>query len=188
MEADWSVEIGPGLPRIDGFWESWVDLRDDPLAIEKVEEAVEHPAMGEALLTLNGGKSSVFTTKCDVWVLGEQEIDPFEFGATPETVRKGFASYIDVLESDSVQFASFAFHEERARGLASHLRAIDLRQGRVDVVLRAAEVRGLQGYGLTVYSAGCGGSEAEAYTSWRAVLVTTVAATIAAARASSSIG
>lgn len=188
MEADWSVEIGPGLPRIDGFWEGFVDLRADPRAVYCVGEAAQHPAIRETLLALNGYESPVFTTKCDTWALAEREIDPHEFGANTDTARAGFASYTDILERNSVRFASFEFHEEWARDLAFHLRAIDLPQGRVDVVLRGAAVKEQQGYGLTLYSAGCGASEADAYTSWQAVLAATVAATIAAARASSSIG
>lgn len=188
MEADWSVEIGPGLPCIDGCWEGFVDLRTDPLAVHSVEEAVQHRGILEALLALNGDNSPVFTTKCDTWALAESEIDPYEFGARTDGVRLGFACYIDILARDFASFASFVFQEEWARALAVRLRLVDLPHCRVDVVLRAALVKEQQGYGLTLYSAGCGASEADAYTSWQAALAATVAATIAAARASSSIG
>lgn len=188
MEADWSVEIGPGLPRIHGWWEGIVDFRADPLAIHKVREAAQHPALHEALLALNARNSQVFTTKCDVWKLGEEELDPYEFSANTDTARAGFASYIDILEVDSAKFASFAFHDEWVRGLAYQMRSVDLSHGRVDVVLRAADLKEEQGYGITIYCAGCGASEGDACASWRAVLAATVAATIAAARASSSIG
>lgn len=188
MEADWSVDIGPELPRINGEWEGLIDLRDGRCAVDRVKEAAEHPAMQDALQALNGAHSLVFTTKCDIWRLEEREIDPYEFGASADTARAGFASYVDVLQLEFARFASFAFHEEWARGLASHLHSIDVPQGRVDVVLRIAVINKQVGYGLTLYSAGCGASDEDAYSSWQAVLTATVAATIAAVRASSSIG
>src|SRR5690242_15140068 len=107
MEADWSVEIGPGLPVIDAAWDGFVDLRSSPEKIHAIVEARQHPALREALLMLNGAGSPVFTTKCDCWRLPVAEIDPDEFGATREIARVGFASYIDVVERDPSRFASF---------------------------------------------------------------------------------
>jgi len=181
MEADWSVEIGPDLPVIDAAWDGFVDLRSSPEKTDEIEEARQHPALREALLELNSARSPLFTTKCDCWMLPEEDIDPDEFASAGATARTGFASYIDVVERDSSRFASFEFHERRARELTSDLQKLELRQGRVDLVLRAAAFNEQSGFGCTLYAAGCGATKAEAYVAWQAVLVAAVAATIAAA-------
>lgn len=181
MDADWSVEIGPELPVIDGSWEGFVDLRSWPGAIGNVEEAREYPALRDALLTLNGAGSAVFTTKCDAWTIPGGEIDPDEFGAAGETARVGFASYIDVLEHDVARFQSFEFHEQRAREIAKALRSVDLRGARVDMVVRRAHLSETSGAGLTLYVAGCGKNDADALTAWQTALRAAIAATMSTA-------
>jgi hypothetical protein len=181
MEADWSVEIGADSACIDGSWEGFIDLRRSPDAVESVMEAAEHLTLREALLALNNDKSPVFTTKCDTWSLAEGEIDADEFDARKKDTRAGFASYIDILERDLVRFASFEFHEQHAREITACLRTIDLRQGRVDIVARAAIRNRSEGYGLTLYTSGCGSTPENAVEAWQAVLQATVAATIAPA-------
>ena len=181
MEADWSVEIGSGLPVIDASWGGFVDLRSSPEKIDEIEEARQHPALREALLVLNSAGSPVFTTKCDCWRLPESEIDPDEFAARREMARAGFASYIDVVARDPSRFASFELHAHQVRELTSDLRRLDLRQGRVDLVLRAAAFKEQNGFGITLYAAGCGATEGSAYVAWQPLLGAAVAATIAAA-------
>jgi hypothetical protein len=181
MEADWSVEIGPDLPCIDSPWEGFVDLRPSPQAIDTLAEAVKHPALRKALLALNTRNSPLFTIKCDAWTVSGGEIDADEFGTDQEHAYAGFASYIDILERNAEHFSSFAFHEHRMRELTPHLRRIDLRNGRVDLVLRTAFQGEHTGCGLTLYAAGCGATEADAYSAWQAVLAAAVAATITAA-------
>lgn len=181
MEADWSVEIGPDSVCIDGSWEGFIDLRRSPDAVKSINDIAEHPTLREALIALNSDNSQVFTTKCDTWSLVEKEIDPDEFDARKEDARVGFASYIDILERDVDRFASFEIQEQRAREITELLRMIDTGQGRVDVVVRAAVFNESEGYGLTVYAAGCGISAAAALSAWRTVLRASVAATIAAA-------
>ena len=181
MEADWSVEIGSDLPRIDGSWEGFIDLRAAPSAVDAVPEATKLPALRAALLALNAASSPVFTTKCDTWALAAEDIDPYEFGASAEQARAGFASYIDILEREAVGFSSFTFHEQKVREVTRHLRELDLPRGRVDFALRAAFVRDQSGYGLTLYAAGCGADDTSAYASWKQVLAAAAAATIATA-------
>ena len=179
MEADWSVEIGPDLPCIDGSWEGFIDLRAAPSAVDSILEATKLPALRAALLALNAASSQVFTTKCDTWAI--EDVDPYEFGASADQARSGFASYIDILERDAARFASFTIHEQRVRELTAHLRELDLPRGRVDCVLRVAFVQDQSGYGLTLYAAGCGADDASAYASWIQVLAAAAAATIATA-------
>lgn len=193
MEADWAAEIGADLPSIDVPWECFVDLRDAPSAAEAVEEAIDHPALREALLTLNSKASPVFTTKCDVWTLSSSEIDHDEFASHFENAQEGFASYIDILQRDPDQFASFDFHERWSRSLTHHLQDLTLSNGRAEIVIRPANVDASPGYGLTLYAAGCGADALSAYAAWQAVLRAAVIATMDLVvflrpRASSSIG
>jgi hypothetical protein len=175
MVADWSVEIGPDLPVIDCSWEGFIDLRN-PEAIDRLEEASKHPALRRALLLLNATNSPVFTTKCDTWTLPEDEIDPYEFDASAENSAVGFASYIDLVQSDSSRFLSFAWHEQWARSLTGDLRQSELQQCRAEVVVRQALAGERQGYGITLYSAGCGANATSAYQAWEGALVATIAA------------
>lgn len=188
MEADWSVEIGSDLPVMDAAWDGLVDLRSSPEKVDEIEEARRKPAMREALLVLNSNDSPVFTTKCDCWTLSEAEIDPDEFAASRENARLGFASYVDIVDRDRARFTSFDTHEQWARAMTEVMHALDVHQGRVDVVVRAAVLHAQNGFGVTIYAAGCGAREADACAAWRAVLAAVAAATIVQSRASSSIG
>lgn len=182
MEADWSVEIGPELPEIDGAWDGFVDLRSFPGAVEDIDEVRLYPALRDALLRLNGAGSAIFTTKCDVWTIPGDEIDPDEFSASDESACVGLACYIDVLEHDAARLQSLEFQERRARRIAMPLRGVDLRDVRVDVVVRRAHLSESEGFGLTIYIAGCGNSDADAIRAWQAALRAAVAATISAAQ------
>ncbi|MBV8630360.1 MAG: hypothetical protein JOZ83_05510 [Silvibacterium sp.] len=193
MEADWDVEIGPDAPCIVVPWPGFVDLRYFRASVDQILEAACHPALADALAALNTTTSPVFTAKCDIWQLQNEEIDPDEFNARPESARTGFASYIDVLLREQETFRSFQFHERLVRHITTALRTIELANCRVDLVLRAAIVDTAHGYGVAVYTAGCGAENAPAYSSWQAVLRATVNATmnmpdLSDARASSSIG
>lgn len=163
MEADWSAEIGPGLPVMDAAWDGLVDLRSFRERIESIEQARQHPAMRQTLLALNASPSPVFTTKCDCWTLPAADIDPDEFAATCDTARTGFASYIDVVDRDLARFASFEVQERRARTITSALRSIHLSRARIDLVIRAAVLRERDGFGITLYAAACGAADSDAY-------------------------
>lgn len=111
MEADWSVEIGEGLPSIAVPWSAedfaWVDLRGVApamlaaacqRAVESIGLASAQPMLEEALARLNAPDSPWLTAKCDAWQIntnetseraetsdaGEDELellDPYEFEA-----------------------------------------------------------------------------------------------------------
>ena len=180
MEADWSVEIGPGLPEIHVPWEGFIDLRQAPAMLLAIPEAGGSPALARALARLNGENSPVFTAKSDVWTVTD-EIDPYEFSALPEEARCGKASYLDVIERDAVNRASFDFHENYARRLVEELRGYSISNGRVDLVIRRVTVDRREGYGITLYAAGCGIDAGQASAHWEAVLAAAVLATIDAA-------
>jgi hypothetical protein len=185
MEADWAVEIGSGLDRIDADWAGFVDLGQQPEAIETVAEAAHSAALREALLLLNSAASPVFTSKCDVWPLAADEIDPLEFDASAETALCGIASYIDVIAREPVRCASFERHEAWVREAALKLRRDGARNGRVDWVVRAATAKGREGFGITLYAAGCGADTEAAGAAWGDALRAAVAVTMRLAAAPS---
>jgi hypothetical protein len=186
MEADWSAEIGPGLPTIDADWPGFIDLRGHPEALLQIPEAAPFPALREALTSLNAPNSPLMTAKCDIWTLNPDELDPSEFDCPQAEASTGTACYIDILLRDPGSSKSFAHHETWVRAVTTHLRTLPITHGRVDLVVRAAH----PGFGITLYAAGCGTDTAAAQTAWEAVVRAAVTVTIAEAypRASSSIG
>jgi hypothetical protein len=181
MEADWSVEVGPGLPCIEAWWPGFLDLRGSPHAVDTLPEPVLHPALRNALLTLNEAGSPVFTTKCDTWALPGDQIDPDEFGAGAGQAQTGFASYFDLLMRDPARFSSFSYCEQLARDIAAHLQSIPIACSRADVVARKAVKGEEDGYAITLYVAGCGAADSAAYAAWQTALAAAVAATIVGA-------
>jgi hypothetical protein len=178
MEADWSVEVGPQLDTIDAWWAGYVDLQREPHAVTRIGEAARYKPLEEALAALNAPESPLCTVKCDVWGLAESEIDPDEFDAAAGAAQTGMASYIDVLAREPGLYGSFARHEAWAQAVVERLRERPIAQGRVDLVVRSAQAGGAEGFGITLYAAGCGGDSAAAHTAWEAVLRAAVAATI----------
>jgi hypothetical protein len=79
-------------------------------------------------------------------------------------------------------FGSFAEHEAWVRRAVAQLQAETLGCGRVDLVIRAARADGRDGFGLTLYAAGCGVDTGAARRAWEGILRAGVAATIENAR------
>ena len=182
MEADFGVEIGPGLGVIDADWPGWVDLRVEPARVGEIAEAAEHAALREALEQLNGPESPVFTCKCDVWRLGADEIDADEFWCGAADALTGVASYVDVVARNAEVFGSFKEHESWARRAVEPLKAEAVSQGRADLVVRAAVAGRREGFGITLYAAGCGVDKEAAEAAWERVLRAAVTATMSEAR------
>ena len=181
MEADWSVEIGPKMAVIDGEWPGFVDLCADPEAVVRIPEAMQFDALRDGLMALNAGDCPLSTTKCDVWELSAAEIDPLEFEAESEDAQTGRACYVDVLVREPALFASFPWHEKWAQAVVDRLRECPVRPGRVDLVVREAHTGDRQGFGMTLYAAGCGRDTSLAQAAWAAVLEAAVTATISEA-------
>ena len=188
MEADWSVEIGADLPVIDAAWPGFVDVRHHPFQLAEIAEANAYPALRDALIELNDPFSQMFSVKSDVWAMEPDEIDPYEFGCPSDEVQVGLASYIDIVLWDHLLFSAFPWHERWARAVVDVLHTRELTSGRVDLVVRPALARGHEGFGVTLYAAGCGVDSQAARASWQRVLHAAVAATMRETRASSSIG
>jgi len=186
MEADWSTEVGSDLPEIVAPWDGFVDLRIAPETVAVIEEAGEYQNLREALLALNATNSPVFTSKCDVWLLDSDEIDPFELESDKAAARTGIACYIDALARDSQFFTNFDLHELWARLLVEWLRPLAIRNGRADVVIRGAAINGAEGFAMTLYAAGCGFDAESARTAWESVLRAAVTATMESATSAAS--
>ena len=182
MEADWSAEVGGDLPLIAVPWAGFVDLRSHPEGVSGIAEAAAYPALREALILLNRPGAPVFTSKCDVWTLERAEIDPYEFDCDTEDGGTGVASYIDVIARDAAVFGAFDRHEAWVRFTTQALRRLPVRNGRVDLTIRAASLDARMerefGFGVTLYAAGCGASADAALTAWGAVLLAAVTATM----------
>ncbi|HZU09573.1 MAG TPA: hypothetical protein VFA02_06690 [Pseudacidobacterium sp.] len=178
MEADWSVEIGKGLPVIAAPWEGWIDLRKAPSRIREIPEALANPSLAQALAHLNSPQSPVFTSKCDRWHLPADEIDPFEFDASQEESRTGLACYVDILLRDQNAFASFGAHERWVLSASAALRQLPLPQCRADFVLRPAVFAHQEGFGITLYIAACSRNQATAQSIFESALNRTIAITI----------
>lgn len=192
MEADWSVEVGPGTPCIEVPWSGeglqWVDLRN---AATSLSEACGHavaslsleqaqPALAAALEQLNGPHSAWFSSKCDAWQMNPEcdvdfePLDPYEFEAedlahSPEPLV-GFASYLDLILIDRDEQRDLARVEAQARALVASLRNVPCAQARVDLVLRPALVNGLEGFACTAYVIGCGLNAEKAAARWEQAL------------------
>ena len=181
MEADWSAEVGAGLPTIAVPWPGFIDLTGlstDQVA-QRVSEAAGLPAFSETLALLNAAGSPVTTAKCDVWPLGADEIDIYEFDTTRADALLGHGSYIDVLPHALTVFLSFELTETWARNIARTLAVVSIAQARAEVVVRAARLHSLSGYALTLYAFGCGGDHPAAVNAWAAALAAAAAATMA---------
>lgn len=178
MEADWSVEVGPQLAVIDAGWPGFIDLRASRDSVVQIPETKGHQALREVLLALNAPESPLFTVKCDAWELKSSEIDPAEFDCTPADAQMGVACYVDVLARETAIFGVFARHEAWAQAVAVRLREFAFGCGRVDLVVRGAHAGGQEGFGITLYAAGCGEDSKAAHAAWGAVLRAAVAATI----------
>jgi hypothetical protein len=158
----------------------FIDLRDDPYALDQISEAEQHPSLQQALRALNAGRSPVFTAKCDVWAMSEDEVAGLAHNldlAGPEHTA-GFASYLDLVWRERSLFLSFHQHEQRLDRLARLLEAVDLPLAGVESVIRPAlvDLTGPQeGFCVTLYVKALGTNSAGAYATWATALDAVVA-------------
>ncbi len=182
MLSEWSAECGADDPVLVVPWSSpdgalhWIDLRDDPDALDAIAEADEHPALLASLRALNGTRSPVYTAKCDAWPmdLGELESLRADLLLDPEVAQSGFSSYIDQLWRERSVFTS----RHRMEGMLYRIdrMAAELPHSlaKLECVLRpaVADLDGAvaEGFALTMYVKAAGVNEIEAAERWDAAL------------------
>ncbi|MFT4112663.1 hypothetical protein [Silvibacterium sp.] len=203
MNVDWDALIGPDEPVIvapwvppqenesgEGLGTGFTDLRLHPEAAHALPETVEYPELAEALLLLNQPDlptfvSPTFTSKCDVWPIAPEDIDPYEFDAEPDEIAHGIACYIDIIPAEPARRAAFAEIENLARAIVHDLRQEQASPvGRIELVLRPADIDDTPGYAFTLYASALGATQSEARNRWKTVLFAAVMATIKSAASS----
>ena len=194
MFAEYSAECGAEDPVLVVPWSAseaeaaaagaslgprFVDLREDPYALEEIPEAEQHPALLHALRALNAPRSPVFTAKCDAWVLDADELAAVQgtLMTEPAETGAGFASYIDLLWRERATFVSFHASEQTLHRLARHAEALDDANAALECVLRPAlvDLTGPQeGFAVSLYVKALGADAAVAYRNWADALAAVV--------------
>ena len=187
MRFEWSAECAADDPVLVVPWSdpsgalAFVDLREDPDALDLVPEAEAHPPLLQALRSLNGARSPLFTAKCDVWAtLAEDDLDPLrlDLDLSAEIAAAGLFSYIDLLWRDRSIFSSFHQHEHLVHRLARRSASLDHPLALLDCVIRPAllDFAGPQeGFAITLYVKAVGPDEHAASTAWSLALEAVVA-------------
>lgn len=182
MLSEWSAECGADDPVLVVPWSSpdgalqWVDLRDDPDALDNIHEADEHPALLAALRALNGSRSPIFTAKCDVWTMDEDELAStrYDLMLEDEVATKGIASYIDVLWRERPVLASRHRMEQMLYRIDRMAADLPHSLAKMECTLRPAvtDLDGtvVEGFAVTVYVKAVGVDATEAEERWDAAL------------------
>ncbi|HET9086011.1 MAG TPA: hypothetical protein VFN53_00650 [Acidobacteriaceae bacterium] len=189
MEAEWSVECGADDPTVVLPWHSedgslrYVDLRQEPSAVEQISEAQEFPSLAAALRRWNTAASPVFTVKCDIWSYPAELFDAEDF--------PGFdfaqGSYVDLVSTDMYKFQSFAACERQLRAWTAAARLLPLQNCRCEWTLRSAQIfppvfsgppagtaKALEGFATTLYVWGYGASAELANFAWSKAMETLI--------------
>jgi hypothetical protein len=182
MLSDWTVECGADDPVLVVPWSDpddpsrrFIDLRENPYDLDWLEEATQHPALLHALRALNAPRSPVFTAKCDVWTLPEEDLEALrlDLDLIPEDTPCGIASYVDLIWRERSIFVSFHHHEQimhriqRLAVLLSHTFA------GIECVLRPAliDLSGPQeGFAISLYVKALGHDPGAAEQHWGTAL------------------
>jgi hypothetical protein len=173
MQADYSVECGPGDGALELPWSSanggpsYVDLKQHPEMLDEIPEAAAHPPLRNFLAKVNA-RTALQTAKCDAWFTHELSPQEEVFQAAGK-----FASYVDVLLTDVRDRMSLARNEEFAGELFRLLQCAPEVPAAAEVYVRrcfvheppeSAESR--PGFYLTVYVSGYGDDQESAEKHW----------------------
>lgn len=181
MVTDWSALCSPDDPVLVVPWTdparnvSFVDLRSNPYDFDAIPEAVQYPALLQALRALNATRSPVFTAKSDVWFLAPEESESLrlELDTQLDDSLAGVGSYIDLMFRDRNLFTSAAHQQQwivRLLRLASRL---DHPAATLECTLRPAllDLRPPhEGYAISLYMKSVGPDQETAETAWAAAL------------------
>jgi hypothetical protein len=171
MDADFSIELGREDPVLDFPWTdpagklAYVDVKRHPESMASIEEAEKFPELGEFLRVMNSPRSMVETAKCDAWATTELSAEEDVYNASHK-----FASYVDVVFSETDVRLSFSLHEQFARKLVELLRRVPDTPSATEVCVRRcyfAEDSGVrEGFYCTLYLTGYGNEEDSARQNW----------------------
>jgi hypothetical protein len=180
--SEWNAACGADDPVLVVPWSSpdglmhWVDLRDDPDALDAISEADEHPALLAALRAMNGNRSPVFTAKCDVWPMAADELGAtrYELMLDDDVATSGVASYLDTLWRERGIFTSRYRMEQMLYRIDRLAAELPHALATLECTLRpaVADLEGLvaEGFAVTLYVKAVGVDELEAQQRWDAAL------------------
>jgi hypothetical protein len=171
VEVDYGIELGRDDETLEIPWVApdggrrYLDLKREPQALTRLEEAVRIPELHDFLSAINSQVSILESAKCDAW--GTTEINPEEeiFGAPWK-----FGSYVDLLFSEPAARFSFEAHEGLLEDLTGLLKRVPEIPASAEFLLRrchyheCAAVR--EGFYVTSYLFGYGQDEAKARRQW----------------------
>ncbi len=188
MLFSWSAECGLEDPVLVVPWSDpssaarFVDLREDPYAIEEIPEAEQTPAVAQALRALNTARSPVFTAKCDLWPINDpDELHALALELALDDLGGGayaaFASYLDLIWRDRSTFASFHQHQHIMHRLERRIASIDEHQALTECIIRPALVdfgAPQEGFAASFYVKALGSSTEDARNVWARALAAVV--------------
>lgn len=122
MEAEYSVELGPGAPALELPWASpdhrsrFFDLRARPELLLEIGEAADNRALGEFLASMNAPEGPLQTVKCDTWVSHEISEAEKIYGAAMK-----FGSYVDLVFTSEERRREISSYEKFGRALCTLL-------------------------------------------------------------------
>jgi hypothetical protein len=171
MDADFSIELGREDPVLDFPWKdpegklAYVDLKRSPELMARIEEAEQFPALGEFLRTLNSPRSILETAKCDAWITTELTPEEEIYSASHK-----FASYVDVVFSETDARLSLSRHQQSVKKLVELLRRAPEIPSAAELCVRRcyfSDGGAVQdGLYFTLYVSGYGNDEARARQNW----------------------
>ena len=182
MLSESSVECGHDDPVLVVPWSDpdnptrhFIDLRENPYDLDWIEEAAQHPALLHALRALNAPRSPVFTAKCDVWNLPDQDLASLrlELDLIDEDAPSGIASYIDLLWRERSTFVSFHQHEQLLHRITRLAAPLQHPYATLECTLRPALIdfsAPQEGFAITLYIKAVGHDPQAAEQQWGAAL------------------
>lgn len=172
MQADFSVELGADDATLAVPWSDpegrcqYFDLRKDPSAIAKVEEAQTFSELREFLGAVNATASNLQSVKCGAWFSEDINEEEAIFGANCK-----FGSYVDLIFHRTEPQNSFPLHEAFAGRLVELLKRAPEMPALFEVILRRAHFEDSPGsvreaLYFTMYVFGFGDDEQDARQAW----------------------
>ena len=177
MLFDWSAECSADDPVLVVPWEDptgavrFIDLREDPYAIDHIPEAESYPALQHSLRSLNSARSPLFTAKCDIWEASgdERQNLRLHLALEPEESAAAVISYLDLLCRDRALFTSFHQQGHLLGRLERRLAPLNHPFAAAECIIRPAFLDltpPQEGFSISLYLKAAGPSHAEARTIW----------------------